>query len=144
MYCFAKSSPLKQNFIKALKIKNPSALSYNYFDWALQKDAPEILSWFVYFLPNRFGAGHLILHVIEDVRARPIHLQPILKLLHFPIPINLKLSTPPNHPPTPKKVVRTILHLPRKLKFCMETLFNQTRSTSLLASHQLVSQKCRG
>ena len=37
---------------------------------------------------------------------------------------------PPNHPPTPEKVVRTVLHLPRKLKFGMETLFNQTRSTS--------------
>ena len=40
------------------------------------------------------------------------------------------ISNYPHHPTTPKKVVRTILHLPMKLKFCMETLFNQTKSTS--------------
>ena len=34
--------------------------------------------------------------------------------------------------------------LPRKLKLGMEVLVNQTRSTSLLAWHQLISQKCRG
>ena len=34
--------------------------------------------------------------------------------------------------------------LPLKLKFCIEVLLNQTRSTSQQDSHQVVSKKCRG
>ena len=38
-------------------------------------------------------------------------------------------------PPPPDKYIRATSRLPRKLKFGMEALFNQTRSASQLASH---------
>ena len=47
-------------------------------------------------------------------------------------------------PRPPRKVSKQTSGLPRKLKLGMGPLFNLTRSTNKLASHQLVSQKCHG
>ena len=50
----------------------------------------------------------------------------------------------PPTPPHPGKYIWSTSKPPWKLKFGIEALFNQTKSTSQLASHQLVSQICRG
>ena len=50
-----------------------------------------------------------------------------------------------SHPPThPGKYIWATSTLPRKLRFDIEALFNQTRSISQLASPHLVSRKCHG
>ena len=55
------------------------------------------------------------------------------------------ITVSPTHPATHLgKYILATSRLPLVLKIGMEALFNHARSTSQLASHQLVSQKCRG
>ena len=50
------------------------------------------------------------------------------------------ITVSPTHPAThPGKYIWATSRLPRKLKFGMEALFNQTRSTSQLASYPLAT-----
>ena len=64
------------------------------------------------------------------------------------VQFELRLSLNPGyyHPPTPTRESRDTATsgLPRVLKFGMEALINQTRLTTELADHQLVSQNYCG
>ena len=87
------------------------------------------------FLQGKEGTSHLSLWRAKVLPSSV----PVGKLSANQVELRLALLSLLVHPPTQASIFET---LPRKLKFCMEVLFNRTRSTSKLASYLLATTGC--